>query len=136
MGVILDTSIWVAVDRGKLVPSDVAELTKEDPVYSAPPTIAEFEYGANRTRNAAQRLKRESAIARIKKEPYLLIDPETGEIFGKLAACLDQDGTPSTHRTHDIWIVALALQHNMLVLTQNRCDFADIPGLKLTLLPK
>lgn len=57
-------------------------------------------------------------------------------MFGRLAADLDDAGTPSTHRMQDIWIAALAIQHNMKVLTRNRRDFVDIPGLQvLTLGP-
>ena len=40
MGVILDTSIWVDVERGRLAPADVATVTGEEPVYLAPPVIA------------------------------------------------------------------------------------------------
>ena len=58
-----------------------------------------------------------------------MIDKDTAEIFGRLASSLDQEGKPSTHRTNDIWIAALALQHNMKVMTRNRTDFEDIPGL-------
>ncbi len=38
MGVILDTSIWVDVERGRLAPADVAAVTGEEPVYLAPPS--------------------------------------------------------------------------------------------------
>ena len=30
---------------------------------------------------------------------------------------------------HDLWIASLALQHGHSVLTRNRRDFEDIPGL-------
>lgn len=135
MGVIIDTSIWVDIERGRLAPIDVAALTGDDPIYSAPPIIAELEYGVNRASTPTQKLKRASAVARIKKKPCLLIDKETGEIFGKLSAHLDSSGKPSTYRTHDLWIAALAIQHRMKILTQNRNDFKDVPGIELLILP-
>lgn len=131
MGVILDSSIWVDVERGRLAAQDVARLTRNDFVYLTPPVLAELEYGIHRAATEAQKVKRTAAIARIRKKPCLLIDKDTAEIFGRLASSLDREGKPATHRTHDIWIAALALQHNMKVMTRNRTDFEDIPGLDL-----
>ncbi len=133
---ILDTSIWINVESGRLAPADVADRTGDEPVYLAPPVIAELEYGLHRANDPGQRNRRAAAFARIKRKPCLLIDKETGELFGRLAADLDMAGKPSTHRTHDIWLAALALQHDMAVVTQNERDFADIPGLKLIVLPR
>jgi tRNA(fMet)-specific endonuclease VapC len=131
VGVILDTSIWVDVERGRLAAHDVARLTGLDFVYLAPPVLAELEYGIHRAVTEAQKAKRAAAIARIRKKPCLIMDKDTGEIFGRLAASLDQEGRPAKHRTNDIWIAALALQHNMKIMTRNRSDFEDIPGITL-----
>ena len=48
MGVIVDTSVWIDVERGRLAPADVAAITREEPVYLAPPVLAELEYGVQR----------------------------------------------------------------------------------------
>ena len=131
MGVILDTCIWVDVERGRLAPRDVAAITGEEPVYLAPPVIAELEYGVLRAVDDDQRARRASALARIRKKPCLIMDKDTGETFGRLSAMLDARGTPSTHRTQDVWIAALAVQHHLKVLTRNQKDFEGIPGLTL-----
>jgi len=136
MGVILDTSIWVDIERGKLAPADVASVTGDEPVYLVPPVIAELEYGVHRARASAQRNKRASALARIRRKPCLSIDRDTGEVFGRLAADLDSSGKPSKHRVQDVWIAAIAIQHNLGVLTQNEKDFAGIAGLQVLSLPK
>jgi predicted nucleic acid-binding protein len=135
MGVIIDTSIWVDVERGRLAPGDVAALTGKEPVYLAPPVVAELEYGAYRATDAAQRNKRLVALDRIKSKPCLIVDKETGAIFGRLAADLDSAGKPAAHRVQDLWIAALALQHNLRILTQNARDFDGIPGLKVLAIP-
>ena len=134
MGVILDTSIWVDVERGRLAPADVAAVTGEEPVYLAPPIIAELQYGVERAPDPASRNRRVSALARIRRKPCLIIDRETGELFGRLAADVDSRGKPSTHRVNDLWLAALAIQHGMKVATQNEKDFADLPGLDLVVL--
>src|SRR5438034_1019277 len=79
VGMILDTCIWVNVESGRLAPSDVADRTGQEPVYSTPPIIAELEYGLNLASNQAQRNKRAAALARIKRKPCLLIDMDTAE---------------------------------------------------------
>jgi len=134
MGVIIDTSVWVDVERGRLAPADVAAITGEEPAYLAPPVIAELEYGVQRAQTSDQRHKRAAAVARIRKKPCLVIDAETGVTFGRLAADLDSAGRPSTHRIQDLWLAALAVQHNLKVLTQNAKDFQDIPGLKVLII--
>ena len=136
MAMILDTSIWISVEMGRLAPADVADRTGDEPVYLAPPIIAELEYGLHRAKDAAQRNRRAAALARIRRKPCLLMDKDTGEIFGRLAADLDSARKPATHRTHDLWIAALALQYDMAVVTQNERDFADVPGLRLIILPR
>jgi predicted nucleic acid-binding protein len=64
----------------------------------------------------------------------LILDRDTGETFGRLAAELDSKGRPSTHRTHDLWLAALAIQHGMRLVTGNERDFRGIPGLDLVVL--
>lgn len=136
MGVILDTSIWIDVERGRLAPADVARITGAEPVFLAPPILAELEYGVQRAATPAQRNRRAAALARIRRKPCLAMDAETGITFGRLAAERDAEGRPSKGRIHDLWIAALALQHNLAVCTQNAADFADVPGLRvLTLMP-
>jgi predicted nucleic acid-binding protein len=134
VGVILDTSVWVDVERGRLSPSDVAAATGHEPVYLAPPVIAELQYGVQRAPDAASRNRRASALARIRRKPCLIIDRETGEFFGRLAADVDARGRPSRHRINDLWLAALAVQHGMRLATQNERDFTDLPGLELLVL--
>jgi tRNA(fMet)-specific endonuclease VapC len=135
MGVIIDTSIWVDVERGRLAPADVAAVTGQQPVYLAPPVVAELEYGVLRAATAAQRNRRASSLARIKRKPCLIMDAETGATFGRLAADLDASGRPHNHRIQDLWIAALALQHGLKVLTQNHADFEGIPGVTVLRMP-
>lgn len=136
MGVIIDTSIWVDIERGRIAPADVAAVTGDDPVYLAPPIVAELEYGVWRAATPAQRNRRLAALARIKKKPCLIIDHETGATFGRLAADLDNAGRPHQFKVQDLWIAALAIQHNLKVLTHNTKDFAGIPGVGLLALAR
>lgn len=131
MGIVLDTCIWVDVERGRLAPGDVAAVTRDEPVFLTPITIAELKYGLVRSRTAAERNRRAAALARILKKPCLVIDRTTGDLFGEIAADLDTTGRAARYRVQDLWIAALAIQNSFGLLTRNRRDFADIPGLSL-----
>ena len=68
---------------------------------------------------------------RLKKKPTLVIDEETGVIFGNLAAQFRKTGREPDFRVQDIWIASQAIQHGHRLLTRNPRDFKDIPGLDL-----
>jgi predicted nucleic acid-binding protein len=67
----------------------------------------------------------------MKKKPSLHIDEETGAIFGSISAYLKKAGRAADYRIQDIWIGSQAIQHGYRLLTRNRKDFQDIPGLDL-----
>jgi predicted nucleic acid-binding protein len=129
---LIDTGIWVDVERGAIAPADVATVTGNEPVYLSPVTIAELKYGAEAAGSAALRQKRLAALARLRRKPSLAIDEETGEIFGAIAAALRSAGRGShLHRINDLWIASQAIQHGLTLLTHNVKDFRDVPGLEV-----
>ena len=131
MGFLIDTCIWVDVERGALAPADVANFTGMDAVYLSPVTIAELKFGVDNTSDLNIRQKRQAALHRLKRKPILRIDGTTGEIFGSLAAQMKALGLQHRHRVQDLWIASQAIQHGSTLLTYNEKDFADIPGLSL-----
>lgn len=131
MGFLIDTCIWVDVERGLIAPSDVAAITGDEPVYISPVTVSELKFGAENAASAAIRQKRLAALARLKKKPVIWIDETTGEIFGDLAAQMRKKGRHHTYRVQDLWIASQAIQHGFRLLTHNKKDFEDIPGLTL-----
>lgn len=135
MGIIIDTCIWIEVERGNLSPGDIQAVTGDEPVFLSPVTIAELTFGVEMARSADIRYRRLAALERIKKKPLLIIDEETGVIFGQLASGLRKSGRGADFRIQDIWIASQAVQHGFTILTGNRQDFQDIPGLQLLSLP-
>ena len=133
MGFLIDTCIWVDVERGDISPRDVSRYTGSEAVYISPVTIAELTYGAEITADENIRQKRMAAIARLQKKPMLRIDEITGTIFGRIAALLTRQGRGADFRVQDIWMASQCIQHNCGMLTSNRKDFSDIPGLDLVI---
>jgi predicted nucleic acid-binding protein len=136
MGFLIDTCIWIDVERGALSPDEVASVTGASPVFISPVTIAELKYGAEIAPRPDIRQKRLAALQRLKRKPMLRIDEVTGDIFGGLAAHLKTTGRGHNFRIQDLWLASQAIQHGLKLLTYNRKDFEDIPGLDLAILGK
>lgn len=133
MGFLIDTCAWIDVERGHLSPADVATLTRDEPVFLSPVTIAEFTFGVEAAADAGIRQKRLASLRRLSRKPLLPIDGATGEIFGHLAAAIKSAGRQHRYRVQDLWLASQAIQHSFGFLTRNRRDFEDIPGLDLKL---
>jgi predicted nucleic acid-binding protein len=131
MGVIVDTCIWIDVERGTVSPADVARYTKDEPVFISPVTIAELSYGSEVAASEPIRQKRLAALQRMKNKPSLHIDGETGVIFGSMSAYLKKAGRAANYRIQDVWIGSQAIQYGYRLLTRNHSDFQDLPGLEL-----
>lgn len=136
MGYLIDTCIWIEVERGSIAPADVAEVSGEAPVFLSPVTIAELKFGAEAAASPELRHKRLAALQRLRTKPVLRIDEGTGEIFGGLAAQLRIAGKGHRYRVQDLWLASQAVQHGYKLLTLNQKDFEDIPGLELVVMPK
>jgi predicted nucleic acid-binding protein len=133
MAFLVDTCVWIDVERGALAPADVAQLTANEPVFISPVTLAELRFGAEIALDPGIRQKRLAAFRRLARRPLLAIDGTTGDIFGSLAAQIKAAGQHHRYRVQDLWLASQALQHDCRLLTRNPDDFKDIPGLDLVL---
>ncbi|MGB7591212.1 MAG: type II toxin-antitoxin system VapC family toxin [Terriglobia bacterium] len=133
MAFLMDTCVWVDVERGVLAPADVEALTQGEPIFMSPVTLAELRFGAEIASDPGTRQKRLAALRRLERKPLLPIDGTTGGIFGSLAAQIKAAGRQHRYRVQDLWLASQALQHACRLLTRNKHDFEDIPGLSLVL---
>ena len=134
-GYLMDTGVWVEVERGRLSGADLQRLIGEAPVFLSPITIAELTTGVELADNESIRQRRRAALARLRSKPVLRIDAVTGEILGTLSAALHRAGRGShKHRVQDLWMAAQAIQHGLCIMTYNRKDFNDVPGLDVQVL--
>lgn len=131
MGFLIDTCVWIDVERGALAPADVADLTKNEDIFLSPVTLAEMRFGAEVAKESGERQKRLAALRRLQRKPVLPIDGATGDIFGSVAATIRAAGRHHRYRVQDLWLASQAIQHGFGFLTRNRKDFDDIPGLSL-----
>ena len=135
MGWLIDTTIWIAVERGKIGAADIHAITRQEPVYLSPINIAEIQFGLELLKPGPLKQKAIAALRRLHRKPQLRITVETAEVFGVLAAKLKKAGRDADFRINDLWLAAQAIQRDFTLLTFNIKDFADIPTLKMVSLP-
>jgi predicted nucleic acid-binding protein len=133
MAFLMDTCVWIDVERGVLAPADVEVLTHREPIFISPVTLAELRFGAEIAPDPRIRVRRLAALRRLERKPILYIDGTTGGIFGSLAAQIRKAGRQHRYRVQDLWLASQALQHACRLLTRNPHDFEDIPGLSLVI---
>ena len=134
MGWLIDTSIWIAVERGTRAAADIHAITRQDPVYLSPVNVAEIRFGLELLRSGPQKQRASAMLRRLRRKPQLRITIETAEIFGSLAAKLRKAGRDPHVRVNDLWLAAQAIQRDFRLLTSNAKDFADVPGLRVVVL--
>jgi hypothetical protein len=135
MGFLIDTAIWIAIERGRIGAADIHAVTRQSPVYVSPVNIAEIRFGIGLMRDPAQKLKAGALLRRMTRKPLLRITGETADVFGRLAADLTIAGRGVEFRVQDLWLAAQAVQRGFGLLTFNGKDFRDIPDLNLVVLP-
>ncbi|MCI0541898.1 MAG: PIN domain-containing protein [Verrucomicrobiales bacterium] len=134
MGFLIDTDIWVAVERGSLAIADIHAVTGADPMFLSPVNVAELQMGIELVEDENTRRKALASMRRLRRKPLLRIDHRTGEVFGRLAGGLRKQGRGEEFRVMDLWLAAQAVQRNFKLLTFNERHFKDVPDLKLIVL--
>ncbi len=130
MGFLIDTNLWIAIERGNISAADVHAITKQAPVFLSPVNLAELRFGLELMTDTRQKARATTMLRRMRRKPLLRITGETAEIFGTLAAKLTQAGRGADFRIQDLWLAAQAVQRGFTVVTANAKDFQDIPDLK------
>jgi len=120
----LDTNAYRLVMEGN---KEAARLVQEAEVIALPvPVIGELRFGFL---NGTQGRQNAASLLRFLDAPrvqVLVCDELTTHFFAELKLQLKKQGTPIP--LNDVWIAALALQHQATLFTRDS-DFANIPQL-------
>lgn len=130
VGVILDTAVLIAAERGTFdMPSYLAALGDE-PVALAAISASELLHGVERAREAAVRQRRgefvEGVLANVPVIPFGLAE---ARVHARVWAALAAAGTPIG--AHDLQVAATALVADSAVATLNEDEFRRVPGISL-----
>jgi len=134
VGFLIDTNLWIAIERGTLSAGDVNAITHQVPVYISPVNLAEIYFGIELMTDPRHKQRATATLRRLRRKPLLRITGETAQIFGFLAARLVTTGRGVDFRAQDLWLASQAVQRDFTLLTANAKDFRDIPELKLVAL--
>ncbi len=126
---LLDTDIQSNLLRPRPSPVLLAKLRaiSAEQRFTSSITVGELLYGAHRLREGRERLLHQIETKVLAGLEVLPFDVEAARIYGQLRAQLEADGTPIGDA--DTRIAAIALAHNLTVVTANLRHFARIPGL-------
>jgi predicted nucleic acid-binding protein len=129
VGFLIDTNLWIAVERGKISAADIQAISRQSPIFVSPVNLAEIGFGLELMSDVKQKQRALATLRRMRRKPLLRITGETAEVFGRLAAKLNQAGRGADFRIQDLWLAAQAVERNFTLLTANAKDFQDIPDL-------
>ncbi len=128
MGILIDTSIFIAVERGKLPPEIFENKAGDTLFYLSVITTSELWHGFHRADTEARATKRLAYIKRINERmPALDIDEVVARENARLRAGLESQG--KMIGINDSWIAATALAYGLKVVTRNEGEFNRVPGL-------
>jgi tRNA(fMet)-specific endonuclease VapC len=123
--VLLDTNVAIYLATGHALADYYRPHCEGYVLALSFATEAELLYTSLRARDPARTI----AYWRSTLPHYSVLfpDPPTCEIWARIAAFCHRRGRPREH--NDLWIAATALRHGLRLVTHNRRDFVDIPGL-------
>ena len=126
MRILIDTNCYSEIDDGD--PETIGRVQSATEVWVPLIVLGElyagFELGSQKEQNEKQL---QSFLSR-PSTGVLFPDDDTARRYGQVFQSLRRQGTPIP--TNDIWIAALALQHD-LVLDSSDKHFMYVPGLML-----
>jgi predicted nucleic acid-binding protein len=131
LGFLIDTNLWIAIERGRLSAADIHAITGQHPIYLSPVNLAEVRFGIELMRDSKRKQRAMASLRRLRRKPLLRISGETAEVFGIIAAKLIRSGRGGDFRVQDLWLASQALQRGFTLLTANSKDFKDVAGLKV-----
>ncbi|MDR7544706.1 MAG: type II toxin-antitoxin system VapC family toxin [Armatimonadota bacterium] len=130
MGILIDSSVFIAAERGRVALAEYIRGREHEPVAISAITASELLHGVHRARDPRQRTRRaqfvEAILARL---PVVEFDLETARVHAQLWADLLDRG--QAVGAHDLIIGATAIAMDVQVATVNAGDFERIPGLQV-----
>lgn len=128
MGVLIDTSVLIAIERGE---AELPSVAADEPVAIAAITASELLHGVHRAKEAQRRARRERFVEAVFAGTRVLpFDLDTARVHSRIWADLVMAGTPIG--PHDLIIAAPALAHQLPLLTLNLDEFRRVEGLQLS----
>jgi tRNA(fMet)-specific endonuclease VapC len=130
MGLILDSSVLIAAERGRLRLADFLASCGDEEIFIAAITASELLHGVERAASPLIRTKRAAFVeALLARFQVLEFDLDVARHHARLWATLATGG--ALIGPHDLQIAATAQRHEFAVATLNLDEFRRVPALQL-----
>ena len=129
MGVLIDTSILIEHERGRLdVSARVGD--RDEAFYLSVVTASELLHGVHRAEAPSVRARRSAFVEGVLSSfPLLEIELSTARAHARLRADLAREGR--LLGAHDLWIAASCLARGLRLVTASAGEFERVPGLEI-----
>lgn len=118
MGVLIDASILIEHERGRLDLYDRLGGREDDDLFLSVITASELLHGVHRARDVGIRARRSAFVeAVLERFPLLPVDLATARAHAQLGADLAAAGTPIGPQ--DLWLAASCVAHGLVMVTAN-----------------
>ena len=130
MGVVVDTSLFIAAERGRFDWLGFHSQLGAEPLYLTVITLAELLHGAERADTPERRATRRQFIAEVEAR-YPLLPFGRGEAIEYAALWAELSARGALIGTHDLQIAAIARRSGCRVATLNSAEFGRVPNLEV-----
>jgi tRNA(fMet)-specific endonuclease VapC len=128
MGLILDSSIFIAHERGKFdMAGFLQRFPQQQPVLAAI-TASELLHGVERAQDQARKLRRHQHVERILSSVHIQ-SFELGQARHHAGIWAELEASGKMIGAHDLQIAATGLSLSYDVATLSAREFARVPGL-------
>ena len=130
MGFLIDTSIFVAWERGQLDGPVPSALSPEADVALSAVTASELLHGVERANSAQRRARRAAFVEQVLSMVHVLpVDLAVSRVHARIWADLRTRG--ELIGAHDMLIAATALHHGLAIATRNEREFRRVADLRV-----
>lgn len=128
MGVLIDTSVLIEYERGRLDLEPYLRGRENEEFFLSVVTASELLHGVHRAQDERTKAKRSAWVeAMLERFPLLDVDLATARAHARLWAELASTGR--IIGPHDLWLAAACLSHGLSMVTANVREFERVPGL-------
>ena len=133
MGTLIDTSVLIAAERAEQFTDWCRQQLKllSATTYVSPMVLSVLRVGVVVATQSDLAVARQKTLARALSLECLPITQDTALLHAQISTEVKSLGNVRV-RTHDLWMAASAIEHDLTLLTCNSRDFADIRGLRFT----
>jgi tRNA(fMet)-specific endonuclease VapC len=129
MGRLIDTSIFIESERGRLDLNPHIKAHGDDGLFMSVVTASELLHGVYRARPEMQTMRSATIEGWIGQFNLLDIDLRTARTHARIFADLKASG--QIIGSHDMWLAASCLAYGLIMITANTREFGRIPGLQI-----